>query len=53
MQVLDKVLATSDLAKIEQLRDARIPEQWRKAKVFLDHTPCENVCACRHANASS
>ncbi|KAH6627574.1 hypothetical protein F5144DRAFT_277246 [Chaetomium tenue] len=40
--VLKAVLDSTDLKRVHELRDMAIPEPWREAWIFLDHTPCKN-----------
>ncbi|KAL2189127.1 hypothetical protein L209DRAFT_263510 [Thermothelomyces heterothallicus CBS 203.75] len=43
---LKAVLGTTDLRRARELKGAEIPEAWRSASIFLDHSPCVNVSKC-------
>jgi hypothetical protein len=40
---LKAILNTTDLGRVRELREAIIPDPWKEAWIFLDHTPCGNV----------
>ncbi|KAK4186607.1 hypothetical protein QBC35DRAFT_386781 [Podospora australis] len=41
--VLKKVLRTTDLTRMMELREIELPVALKKAKIFLDHGPCPDV----------
>ncbi|KAK4124043.1 hypothetical protein N657DRAFT_572866 [Parathielavia appendiculata] len=40
---LKAVLGTTDYTRMGDLRNAAVPEQWKRAWILLDHKPCDNV----------
>ena len=57
LAALRALLDTTDLRRMHELREVAVPEAWRGARIFLDHTPCENVSlvcdqgsTCRSSN---
>ncbi len=40
---LKAILGTTDFTRLRDLRSVDVPEPWRKAVIFLDHSPCNNV----------
>lgn len=40
---LKAILNTTDIARVHELRDAVVPEAWRVAWIFLNHSPCLSV----------
>ena len=43
--VLKAILGSTDLKRVHELQVMAIPESWKEAWIFLDHTPCQNVSA--------
>ncbi|KAK4200499.1 hypothetical protein QBC40DRAFT_173783 [Triangularia verruculosa] len=48
LRVLKKILGTSDVARISDLRGAVIPTHFKEARLFLDHGPCRDVSTLRN-----
>jgi hypothetical protein len=40
---LNVALKTTDLRRMEELRDAQVPDTLKRAMIVMDHDPCANV----------
>ncbi|KAK0646718.1 hypothetical protein B0T16DRAFT_493645 [Cercophora newfieldiana] len=45
-KTLKTFLKTRDLGRMSELKNIQLPEQFRAAKVYLDHDPCDHLGGC-------